>query len=311
MSKPNDNIFNQIWEADSARVAPSNGIPKQFISPYIVKVCKLEKANNRAARENHQLFKLYKYDEQKKQYISISHKQFIEDPLNKTYKLCEALFDNYSSDQYHKEVVTTQEIKEEKDFLDAIAETKCMKIVQKYLGYQNVQDFKVKLKSIWFSFYKLNRYKDLSAFEHCCVGEKLNGKVSGYHFWYKYLLDDSNDNHSGKDVISFSKRLDNASSPDYVSIQFRQLEDEDNDGSVDEVLFKSCGSFFVGCSPECYLALSTVGLIKKLKGQDDELKLVNIHGTNYELVVFTGGDNDDHLRSFYPVKSDEALDNEN
>jgi len=162
--------------------------------------------------------------------------------------------------------------------------------------------------------------KSLSGFEHTFVGERrADGQVMGYHFWYKYYVDDSTENAEGQDAIDFGRRLDDATSDDYVAIRFTQYLDTDHDGKIDGAndahLYKSCGSFFVGCSAECKMA---IGLIAYYEGKaafaarrgnnrrhddvgdDSEGILAVINGHKFKLSMHRGGAKHQHCRSFYP-----------
>jgi len=179
-----------------------------------------------------------------------------------------------------------------------------------------------KLKKIWFDQYNWGKMLSLSGFEHTFVGERrADGQVMGYHFWYKYFVDDSVENSTGQDAIDFNRRLDDAATDDYIAIRFAQFVDADHDGVIDgkgdSQLFKSFGSFFVGCSAECKIALGTVAYYEAKAawaqrrinrkaddhGLDDEGVLAKINGHTYKLSMHRGGDKHQYCRSFFPEKA--------
>jgi len=115
--------------------------------------------------------------------------------------------------------------------------------------------------------------------------------------------------------------LDDASSDDYIAIRFAQFVDADHDGVVDGKgdahLFKSFGSFFVGCSAECKIALGTIAYYESKaswaerrkarraddRGDDEEGVMAKINGHNYKLSLHRGGDKHQYCRSFFPEKA--------
>jgi hypothetical protein len=87
-------------------------------------------------------------------------------------------------------------------------------------------DFLKIVKEKWFEMYTWGKRKDISAFEHTFVGEENESGAPGFHFWFKYLLDDSGMNSSGKDVISFGTLYGNGANPDCVAVRFTVDFDE-------------------------------------------------------------------------------------
>ena len=74
----------------------------------------------------------------------------------------QALLDNYQLECGEAEVVTWEEKKENRDFIDAIMETKVMKEAHRYLVEQGrvpaeVNDFKCKLYNLWFMLIRRTR----------------------------------------------------------------------------------------------------------------------------------------------------------
>jgi poly(U)-specific endoribonuclease len=117
------------------------------------------------------------------------------------------LFDNYESDETVYEVNTKEEIKEMNKLMYQISNNKVFEITRKYYNETHEKNMESKeflnlLKDTWFKQYNWGKYKSLSGFEHTFLGEKKeDNNLQGYHFWFKYLLDDSNENETKKDVI--------------------------------------------------------------------------------------------------------------
>ena len=79
-----------------------------------------------------------------------------------TFSAFRALLDNYELDCGKAEVVTYEEKKENRDFIDAIMETDVMKEAHKYLVEKKkvppaVNDFKCKLYNLWFRLIQRTR----------------------------------------------------------------------------------------------------------------------------------------------------------
>jgi len=331
-------VFNAIWAADKYRIQAFH--EKRFPTDinhgkYIVKVCDTYRGENVKA---HNLFKLFKWDEVAHLYKSAHNSELLADAEYKSYKLVSDMFDNYESDETKPEVNTKEECQEIMNFLSYVVDSEPMKVASAYLrkkysntnnvdaddkeSFNNRGKFLAKLKKVWFDQYDWGKMKSLSGFEHTFVGERrADGTVMGYHFWYKYFVDDSTENPTHQDAIDFNKRLDDGSSDDYVAIRFKQYVDTDHDGVVDgsgdSQLFKSFGSFFVGCSAECKMALGTIAYYeskaawiqrRREKKQDDhghdaEGTLAQINGHHYKLNLHRGGDRNQYCRSFYPEKA--------
>lgn len=331
-------VFNAIWAADKSKIPAFH--EKRFPSDvfhgnFVVKVCDAKRGAN---VKSHNLFKLYKWDEPSHTYKSTTNVELLKSETHKSFRLVYALFDNYESDETKPEVNTKEECQEIMEFLNFVTDSEPMKVAaaylrKKYANSNNVEQedrasfsdrtkFLNKLKKIWFDQYDWGRMKSLSGFEHTFVGERrADGQVMGYHFWYKYFVDDSAENTLGQDAIDFNRRLDDASSDDYVAIRFAQFVDADNDGIVDGAndsqLFKSFGSFFVGCSAECKMALGLIAYYESKaafasrrgankrhddRGDDEEGVNATINGHHYKLNLHRGGDKHQYCRSFYPEK---------
>jgi len=329
-----ENVFDAIWKADKARVQAyhENRFPNEFKGKFIVKVCDSPK---RTRSQDHNLLKLYKWDSAHSRYIEAKNKDLMSDPEYKSYKLVYDLFDNFESDDTKPEVNTKQENQEILDLLNHVVDSSPIKKAASYLnkkyGRSNLIEaedrdsftdrvkFRNKVKKVWFDQYDWGPMRSLSGFEHTFVGERKNNQVTGYHFWYKYFVDDSKENALGADCINFNRRLDDASTDDFISISFSQVFDTDGDGVLehngdDLSGMKSMGSFFVGPSVECIIALGLIAYYENKahfrqrrsmnndSGQDDEGVQAFINGSDYKLSMHRGGPKFQHARTFFPQR---------
>jgi hypothetical protein len=93
-----------------------------------------------------------------------------------TYKAFVALLDNYFADTGVTEVVTQEELTENRKFLDLIMDTAVMQYVHQYLlltRKTNKSDraaFIRELDKIWFGLYSRKTRNDSSGFEHVFIG---------------------------------------------------------------------------------------------------------------------------------------------
>ncbi|XP_038056866.1 poly(U)-specific endoribonuclease-B-like [Patiria miniata] len=180
-----------------------------------------------------------------------------------TYKSFVALLDNYETATGVSEVVTPEEIAENKRFLNEIMKTKVMKEAHHYLVKQfpskipkDDLEFKKLLYKLWFDLYprtKGMRGKpgDSSGFEHVFVGESKDGEVTGFHNWIQFYLQEKAGHVDYKGwVPPRGKRVKRGESQEnkrLMSLQFTWKGD-----------IKPVGSSFIGTSPEFEVALYTV-----------------------------------------------------
>ena len=181
----------------------------------------------------------------------------------RTYDLCRQLFENYALDQQDMEVETPEEREEIHNLLQAIVDTPPMQVARTYVESQigttvSKERWYSTLLELWFRRFTQASGSDLSAFEHIIVGEQKGSKVGGYHFWYKYYLDDgfarqvpdARDKFPGlKDdniIYLASKASDSQLSfPESVTISYR-WKAPDYKAQQLRPLTKPTGGFFVG-----------------------------------------------------------------
>ncbi len=168
-------IYQKIWDADQAergiRAILPDGIKDESLGYVVV--------DENGSNPDHVLFSEVKIPEHKLA----------------TYKLCQTLLNNYALSQTQPETNTAEEISEVQEFLNLILHSSPMKVARDYIQQQIAQPISDArwyqiLHDIWFRQYDQGNSQDLSGFEHVVVGEQKGGKISGYHFWYKYYLDD-------------------------------------------------------------------------------------------------------------------------
>ena len=220
-----------------------------------------------------------------------------------TYNLCKKLFNNYSLSQGKPEIQTPEEDEEIHNLLEAIVDTKPMKAARQWLELQTGEEYNVSrwyklLLDIWFTRFTQSSGIDLSAFEHVVVGEQDGSTVSGYHFWYKYHLDDSGELLNRDDILYLGtkgeKQDQNLLVPEVSTITFK-WEAYDYEAEARRPLYKKIGGFFNGCSIEGLLALGAIRFI----GAGRAPKETAINGAMYNLRLYRSS-NGKHMRTFYP-----------
>lgn len=226
-----------------------------------------------------------------------------------SYKLCKRLFNNYTLDQTKKELSSfdpkgNDEQKEINDLLDFVVASKVFDKLRETI-YQNKTDEQIKedIFDLWFAQYNLGGGKDLSGFEHTVVGEQKGGEVKGYHFWYKYYLDDNAGIIDTDSIYYVGLRFDGPNKsfgpltsqafefPEVATIAY-EWKAFDYEAEAVRPLFKPIGGFFVGISVEALIAMGTYRF--HTREQD-----TTIFGANYKMIMHLSADNK-HIRSFFP-----------
>ena len=290
-----DNIFQEIWDADQR----GNGIPalrpgedKDEARGYVVVD---ERAT--AVDSEHQVLS----------------KVFIPSAKQETYQLCERIFDNYALERAAREQVSQTETQEELDFIDAILPTppieKAREFLESSLDLTISQNLMAAMiKETWFDMGPAGSQRDASGFEHVFVGEqssKATG-IGGYHFWYKYHLDDG-----GQSVITGDDMQDRIQYlgtkyggaqepgkgvlvPEVVTLQLTWNAPLGDGSQNTRQLDKPIGGFFVGCSPEGLIALGLV------RARTKSNKITRINGAEYQLDLHRLDNNRNAIRTFFP-----------
>lgn len=169
-----------------------------------------------------------------------------------TFQKFIALLDNYNTNIGQADELTPAELDETENFLNTIIPTQVMQLAYRYLFDKglvgNVENFKDLLRQLWFNMYSRSSSRraavDSSGFEHTMVGE-LRSKVSGFHNWIQFYLEEKKGNINYLGWIS-------KSDPDIIVVKFTWH------GQV-----KSRCSFFIRTSPEFELALYSICALTK------------------------------------------------
>lgn len=290
------NIYQMIWDADQNE----NGIPAILNTATGDEVKGFVKVNSNLDQSDEDL-----------RVLTDLH---IPESKRKTYQLGLKLFDNFALAERDEEIDNAEERTEVHDFIDAIIDTAPMQVAREYVAQQTGSSLTRErwyntIMEMWFRKYSMSGDPHLSGFEHVIIGEQDGSKAKGYHFWYKYYLDDGfAREQDGLYKDSFPALRDDrinyfgtkakgnqALYPESVTISYRWFAPDYEDQSL-RPLFKKIGGFFVGCSLEGLLALGTV---RGHLGINAPKKAV-INGAEYEMKLFHSHDNH-HIRTFYPV----------
>ncbi|XP_028986594.1 poly(U)-specific endoribonuclease-C-like [Betta splendens] len=259
-------VLNQLWSLDSNRLKPGTDykISLQgkagFVAPG---------SNSASDKASAPLFTYVNEDKLK----SI-----------RTFAYFVSLLDNYEMSTGVSEMVTSEELKENKLFIDAIMETGVMKCAHKYLAKtgkspSDPTQFKKQLYDIWFKLYHRDRSggEDSCGFEHVFVGETKFGKeIMGLHNWINFYQQEKLGNVDYKGYKARDKK-DTPDEDDHVlSLQFSW-----------KGLVKPVGSSFIGVSPEFEVAVFTIIFLMSTEKMTSVV--VKIDEYLLELVVYRHG----------------------
>jgi len=289
------NIYQRIWNADQGQ----NGVQPILDNQSGDKEKGYVKVNSNLDSDNVELRVLPEVQ--------------IPESKKRTYELCQKLFDNYALSEKDEEFDTPEEREEIHAFVSAIIDTPPMQIAREYIAEQtgtslSKERFYNTIMEMWFRKFSQTGEPHLSGFEHVVVGEQDGPKAQGYHFWYKYYLDDGFARETdgiyknsfpglNNDRIKYSGSKQTGEQeqyPESVTISFK-WDAADYERKALRPLQKKIGGFFVGCSVEGLLALGTV---RAHKGINAPGKAV-INGAEYDLKLYHSSDNK-HIRTFYP-----------
>ena len=225
-----------------------------------------------------------------------------------SYDRVAGLFNNYELDQTKEEDIAPEEAEEVQDFIETIYKSPPLVVAREYVEERMGRELDDDvwwniIQRAWFEQFDDGVNKDLSGFEHVVVGEQKQGKVQGYHFWYKYFVDENFVfGDTRKDLIQFLGRKGSAkdTTPEVATISY-VWEAFDYRTRQTRKLTKPTGGFWIGPSIEGLIALGTVRFIPDVMAPKEAV----INQVKYELKLFRSA-NDRHMRTFYPVFVDNA-----
>ncbi|XP_075953266.1 uridylate-specific endoribonuclease C [Anarhichas minor] len=259
-------VLNQLWRLDTNRLKPETDyiISLQGRAGYVA-----QGSNYARDRARAPLFT----------YVNEDKLKGIE-----TYLHFINLLDNYESSTGVSEKVTSEELQENRLFIDSMMETDVMKCAHQYLVRkgQSPSDsgqFKRQLYDIWFRLYHRDRSggEDSCGFEHVFVGEtKYGQEIMGLHNWVQFYLQEKHD-HVDYKGYKARDRKDTPDEDDHVlNLQFSW-----------KGLVKPVGGCFIGVSPEFEVALFTI--IFLMSTQKMTSVVVKVDEYVLELVVYRHG----------------------
>lgn len=228
-----------------------------------------------------------------------------------TYDLARALFDNYMLDEREAEIETPEERAEVHELLEAIVDTAPMQVARAYISDEigtpvSRDRWYATLTEQWFRRFSQSGDRDLSGFEHVFVGEQEGPKVQGYHFWYKYYLDDGLASQIDRNrlpgfrddrIVYLRGQYKDGQElfPESVTISYRWDAPDYEAGAI-RPLTKPIGGFFVGCSVEGLMAM---GAVRAHRGARAPKEAV-INGARYDMKLFLD-QSERSVRTFYPA----------
>jgi len=281
-------IYQEIWDADQGHAGIKAIRPKTPINAKLAAHGYVVVNEDGTANANHRVIE----------------KVVIPPAKAATYKLAKAIFNNYTLDQTKSENDLPEEASEVQEFLDAIHDCPPMQVARTYVSTQTGKSISKDqwwaiIERLWFERFNQGSNKDLSGFEHVVVGEQKQGKVQGYHAWYKYYLDErfrrDDDDDKETDTIRFvSWKGPRENSPDVVTLSF-EWRAFDYEAEQFRKLTKPIGGFWIGPSIEGLLALGTIRCLPEALAP----KKTVVNGVKYNLPMFLSP-NDRHVRTFYP-----------
>lgn len=165
------------------------------------------------------------------------------------------------------------------EYLDFMAQTEIIKYALK-ITESSISD----LKKNWFG--------SGLGFEHVFAGESKGSSVSGYHFWYKFYVDERNDS------AWYDRTLEGANDPCIFTGKFSW--DPDGKGNKFKRAYKRKGGFVTQASPEAILALGHIAIeVAKKNNCPSAFKFTAaVNDGVYLWQMFTTGGS---IRSLYPM----------
>jgi poly(U)-specific endoribonuclease len=223
-----------------------------------------------------------------------------------TYRTLQKLLEHYHAETGRAEVMNDQWRSDIDAFLNAITQTAVMQFCHRYCvihGGQNVPNdmpgFSRLLRTMWLDLYNRTKGgpKDSSGFEHVFCGEVRDGKISGFHNWVRFYLEEQ----KGTNILDYRgyikpKNVGDAqsNSDDHVlTLQF-----------VHRGATKELGTMFIGTSPEFEIAIYTICFLCGTANNGNNLVRLNTGTDVFELEIVCHKIHGNCVGSCYPyVKS--------
>ncbi|XP_053492388.1 uridylate-specific endoribonuclease A [Ictalurus furcatus] len=211
-----------------------------------------------------------------------------------TYAAFIALLDNYEKKTGVSENFSSAEVQEQENFLkQTMKNTELGRELFSFFYtkgyYRSWEEFLYDLRMMWFGLYSRSSGSlDSSGFEHIFLGEIKSGKVSGFHNWVRFYLQEKS-----RLLNYYSHSYDGpwTSYPDVLGMQFMW------DG-----YYKQVGSALIGSSPEFDLAVFTLCYVTR-PGKNCRLSLGGkpLSIQTYTWDKNTYGDGKKYIASAYPI----------
>ncbi|KAF4078712.1 hypothetical protein AMELA_G00184720 [Ameiurus melas] len=211
-----------------------------------------------------------------------------------TYAAFIALLDNYEKKTDVSENFSSAEVQEQENFLKQTMKNtelgrKLFSFFYTKGYYSSWEEFLYDLRMMWFGLYsRSSGTLDSSGFEHIFLGEIKSGKVSGFHNWVRFYLQEKS-----RLLNYYSHSYDGpwTSYPDVLGMQFMW------DG-----YYKQVGSALIGSSPEFDLAVYTLCYVTR-PGKSCRLSLGGkpLSIQTYTWDKNTYGDGKKYIASAYPI----------
>lgn len=219
-----------------------------------------------------------------------------------SYEAVAEVMEGYVADVRVPDRRTLEEERAVLEYVARVEDTPPLRLAREYLEERTgrrlgADAWNEMVHEAWFTQYRLGRDADQSGFEHVFLGEADGAELKGYHFWYRYYLDERYEGDGGVrdliDVLGGAIRPGDVT-PEVVTLRYR-WRDRADDGRKRKALTKPLGGFWVGPSPEGLMAL---GIVRWAREADAPRTAV-INGALYHLVLHTSDDGR-HIRTFFP-----------